>query len=190
MANSHERGAPAGDWERMFRNADVLTDELTGCKGARAKSTKIGKALSPYVGREVRIQVDGKNARAVLKGEKARSNTMRYYFEITMEPDSDPAPTPTTPQISESPAPSPMAQDDTGQETPATAAGNVCGGPAPPTPSVGTKKTGVPTPAKPKATSEKGKDIATPSSPGGSSSPGPRRRRARAERAAGITQKT
>jgi hypothetical protein len=93
---AESRGAPAKDWVPVFVKAGVMAEVFE--KGSRSsKGTKIGKFFSPFIGREVPIEPDGRVGRAVLHVENGRSRERRYYFAVSWEdantvPTSQPAP--------------------------------------------------------------------------------------------------
>jgi hypothetical protein len=72
----------ATGWEPHLRKAEVLVEELSGCKSERARAIRIGQFLSPKVDREVAIQVRGRTGRATLRLEKRRANEKAYFFEV------------------------------------------------------------------------------------------------------------
>jgi hypothetical protein len=73
------------DWEDFFRKAKVRVEELEACKSKQSKAIKIGRFLTPNVGREVPIQVNGCAGKAVLRAEEGRSKEKRYYFVVTWD---------------------------------------------------------------------------------------------------------
>jgi len=77
-----EPGLSARELELLFRAAKVLVDRLDAAKGRSGKSTVIGNYLSAHIGREMRIEVNGRSGRAKLCMVRGRSNTKQYYFEI------------------------------------------------------------------------------------------------------------
>jgi hypothetical protein len=77
-------GCHAGNWEPLFRRANVLTDELVS-GSARAKATRIGRFLGQHRDREVPIEQSGLAGTARLRLVEARSRQRRYYFEIRGE---------------------------------------------------------------------------------------------------------
>lgn len=77
-----DKGKTAKDWELYFRMANVRAEDLEACKSSKAKTIKIGRFLSPNVGRAVPIEVKGRTGKAVLCVEEGRSKEKRYYFAV------------------------------------------------------------------------------------------------------------
>jgi len=86
-------GLPASELEPVFRKAGVLTAGLDSAKSANAKATRIGRFLSPLVGREARINVNGRPGTAKLCMRQGRAKQKLYYFEIRMDDPEGSRPT-------------------------------------------------------------------------------------------------
>jgi hypothetical protein len=75
----------AREWGRYFREANVRVGELDSCRSSRARAIRIGQFLTPNVGREVPVEVNGRAGRAVLRVEEGRAKVKRYFFEVTWD---------------------------------------------------------------------------------------------------------
>jgi hypothetical protein len=112
MSDDTERKLPAKDWERFFRQAGLLTDKPNSPMSRQACSIKIGLFLSPMVGREVPVEVNGRTGRATLRmKDVGRAKGKLYYLEVVWD-DSVAAATPParkgrTAREKRSPKPSP-----------------------------------------------------------------------------------
>jgi hypothetical protein len=80
-----QKGKPAAEWGRYFRQAGVLADKLENTKSARAKNTVLGNFLAQNVGREVPIEVRGRTGTARLCCKHGRANQKRYYLQVTWD---------------------------------------------------------------------------------------------------------
>ena len=78
-------GIPAAEWAKIFEMAKVETDRLTAARSAHSRSTIMGNFLARFIGREVRIEVNGRTGTATLKLAPGRANQKRYYFEISWD---------------------------------------------------------------------------------------------------------
>lgn len=70
------------DWFTFCEQAQLFADQPNAAKGSHSKSIRIGKFLSPLVGREVEFDVFDLVGRATLRSRKVRANTKLYHFEI------------------------------------------------------------------------------------------------------------
>jgi len=78
----HHETLPAADWESYFQKARVRVEELANCKSERSKSIRIGRFLSPMVGRKVPIQQQERTGTAELRVVECRGGEKRYGFII------------------------------------------------------------------------------------------------------------
>ena len=76
---------PAGEFEKIFREAGVLTDTLSNAKSAQSKATQMGRFLAANVGREVSVNVKGRTGKAKLCMTSGRANKKLYYFEVRLD---------------------------------------------------------------------------------------------------------
>ena len=83
MPKHHTPGLPARDWEPFFVAAKVLIEKLNDAKSSHSKTVIMGQFLSPLVGSEVPIQVDGRVGKAKLCVIEGRSKEKRYFFEVS-----------------------------------------------------------------------------------------------------------
>jgi len=89
-----EPGLPAREFEKIFREAKVLADGLDVAKSAASKATRMGKFLTPNIGREVTISVNGRAGKAKLCMSLGRAKQKLYYFEVRWdEPNAEDADT-------------------------------------------------------------------------------------------------
>jgi hypothetical protein len=84
-------------WEKYFKSANVLVQELDACKSNRAKAIKIGHFLSRNVDRAVTIEVDGRTGRAILRVKAGRSKEKYYYFDVIWDNGATDTVAPQTP---------------------------------------------------------------------------------------------
>ncbi len=83
MTNAQSaHGLSASELEPVFQRANVLQDDLDAARSVKAKSTRIGAFLSPYVDRVVDIEHDGRCGTATLRCDAGRSRKKFYWFEI------------------------------------------------------------------------------------------------------------
>ena len=88
--NANAVGLPAGEFEKIFLKAYVLTDALSNAKSAKSKATKIGNFLTSKVGREVPINVNGRTGKATLCMRQGRARQKVYFFEVLWDsPNTD-----------------------------------------------------------------------------------------------------
>lgn len=94
--------AASAAWEPIFRQARLLTEELSRSRSRQAHAVAIGQFLSPLIGRDVSIVVGGRSGRATLQSVVARARTRLYGFIVTWEdasPDANPPDRPTRPAV-------------------------------------------------------------------------------------------
>ena len=80
------------DWAPYFRSANVLTEDMEGSKGTKARAIRIGQFLSPKVGRQVPIQVDKLEGKATLRSVTGRAKEKRYWLEVEWDDAAATAP--------------------------------------------------------------------------------------------------
>jgi hypothetical protein len=97
-ASSNAVGLPAGEFEKIFVEAKVLTDALSVAKSAKSKATKIGNFLALHVGREVAIHVHGRTGKAKLCVTQGRAKQKLYHFEVRWDDAEASAAAPTAAQ--------------------------------------------------------------------------------------------
>jgi hypothetical protein len=73
------------EWEPYFRRANVHVEELDACKSKQCRAIKIGRFLSPKVGREVPILIKGRAGKATLQVAVGRAKEKRYSFKVTWD---------------------------------------------------------------------------------------------------------
>ena len=83
-----ENATTAADWEPYFRSAKVLVEELDACKSQQARAIRIGKFLSPLIGKIVPIQVKGRTGTAELVKVAGRSREKNYGVVVRWDSPS------------------------------------------------------------------------------------------------------
>ena len=82
MPKHQTPGLPAREWEAFFLAAKVLIERINDAKSSHSKTVIMGQFLSPLVGSEVLIQVNGQVGKAKLCVVEGRSKEKRYFFEV------------------------------------------------------------------------------------------------------------
>ncbi len=74
---------PAADRVHTFETIGIQGEELRHAKSPRAKSSRVGKTLGQFIGREVSVDHKGRAGTAVLRSQSGRARSMAYYFEAS-----------------------------------------------------------------------------------------------------------
>jgi hypothetical protein len=75
-------GIPAGEWQKIFRDAGVEKERLDAAQSDKGRATIIGNFLGRQINRPVDIEVNGRGGKATLRSAPGRSGKTLYYFEI------------------------------------------------------------------------------------------------------------
>jgi hypothetical protein len=88
-----DAGLLPGQWEDLFRKADVQVEALDAAKSRQARATLLGNFLVRNLDREVPIEVKGRQGKARLRAVAVGRRQKRYFFEVRWEADgpADPA---------------------------------------------------------------------------------------------------
>jgi hypothetical protein len=109
-----------GEWASYAQEAGLLDADD---RNARSKAVKIGKFLTPNVGRSVRVDVGGRTGTAVLRSSGERANAKHYHFDVCWDaptPDTGAATNTTSAAPAAGPAGSPTRGEVSGDDIPVT----------------------------------------------------------------------